>query len=1103
MRSSVNTKEKPVDESKKEILTFKNKRKYIKLSGYAWEDMYYGKQSNRNSLYNSGNLTDENGNIIADKNDERLNNVKVTLYKGDGTELECTTKTIINTKGEEEKGAYIFGDYQRDSSAEKIKIEDLEGAYIEFKYNGMSYKSVEIKKDENGKLMDNGNKATDDNLRETFNEQYSIIENNKAYDSVKTLPGLDLQYDYKDYASTLKYENESNYKYGYDGQRYPISGVYGQYLITANTKDASPNKLLGQELSLQDIYDNGIEEIPNINLGLYEREQPDISLVKDLYNVKLSINGYNHVYDYNQRFKESIDVPNDAGDGNDNNFNVGVRYKDKFKGSYNRAIYQSDYDYTVSGGKNKLEVYVTYQLRMNNESSSLKTRVNSIVDYYDDNYELYRVGNSIDSGTRDVEDNISHDTPEDLPGNYTKVKLNLPTDDESTKVEHGKYTDIYVQFKLKDQAVINIINNKENLNNIAEINSYSVFNTNGNIYAGIDRDSNPGSVSPENPADVTTHQDDTSSAPGLLLQVEGTRTMAGKVFLDESIGGIGVERKGDGEYKEGEKGISGVNVTLNETSGSGQTYTATTDSNGDFYISGYIPGDYTLTYTWGDETYTVQDYKGTLYNDKDRATDKNWYKATEPRYSDALDNYKTREKIDAETKIITGTTTTKINKMDSITPLMGIGIEEETDGNTKFGTTSIETETDGDKFIPKGFSIKNIDFGITERARQQIDISKKVKTVKITLANGQTIVDAEVILKGDVNGDGQITTKDAKAIENYVAEQESFTEEQKLKADVDGDGYIKINDATYITEYVEGIHDGNAPTIEWYKLKGESKGLTYMGPSKNNIPKNGYLKSEMDSELIQGSTIEIGYEIIVKNNSEVDYDSENYYKYGKLADNEKPEDKIIKITPVGVYDYLDKSMIIDKENEKNSGWTTMEQTDYEKTIKEKTTIENYFSYIKNLKVQDENGKEENIDITGYTSSYEEFYSEITEWSTEEIKTARKKRLADKTILNNAQLEDELSPGKSNMASLYVTKVLANSDGIDLNNDAEITEVSRSSTTGRKITPTSSIFYDRGETITVMPATGENKSYTTIILLAISLFTILGTGTVFIKKKIIG
>ena len=38
-----------------------------------------------------------------------------------------------------------------------------------------------------------------------------------------------------------------------------------------------------------------------------------------------------------------------------------------------------------------------------------------------------------------------------------------------------------------------------------------------------------------------------------------------------------------------------------------------TDENGEFYISGFIPGDYTLTYTWGDETYTVTNYKGTIY----------------------------------------------------------------------------------------------------------------------------------------------------------------------------------------------------------------------------------------------------------------------------------------------------------------------------------------------------------------------------------------------------------------------------------------------------------------------------------------------------------
>ena len=138
----------------------------------------------------------------------------------------------------------------------------------------------------------------------------------------------------------------------------------------------------------------------------------------------------------------------------------------------------------------------------------------------------------------------------------------------------------------------------KNLDNVAEINSYSIFDKDGKVYAGIDSDSNPGNVNPE---DKTTFQDDTDSAPALKLEVADAREMSGKVFLDSTSGElmIGKVRQGNGQYDEGEKGIPGVAIKLTENSGSEKEYTATTDENGDFTISGFIPGDYTLTYTWG------------------------------------------------------------------------------------------------------------------------------------------------------------------------------------------------------------------------------------------------------------------------------------------------------------------------------------------------------------------------------------------------------------------------------------------------------------------------------------------------------------------------
>lgn len=957
-------KEKNVTVDKTAELQIPNKQKYIKLSGYVWVDRYSGKQSARNDLYKDGTYDSED-----------------ILLDGITVRLKDTSGKVIKEAKTANGGAYQFID---------VLVDDLDKYYVEFEYDGLTYTNVVSHIDK-----DNGSKSAESSTtRENFNKGFSSVVGGETSNTGATLD------------ENGKKKNDLTYNLTYDAENGAKSTLVnnGLYPITANTDETG--------YSIKAHFTPGQEEIKYINLGLYEREQPDISLVKDLLNVKVSINGYNHVYEYNQRFDKAIEPTED-------DLNVGIKYKNKFTGSYNRAIYEADYNYTSADVTNELEVYVTYQLRMNNESSSLTTQINSIVDYYDSNYTLCGVGTSLNNDTMDVQKNIDYGVL-DYNENYNKLTIN-----NNTKVDAGKYADIYVQFKLNRQAVINIINNKENLDNVAEINSYSVFDTNGNIYAGIDKDSNPGNA---NPADVTTHQDDTSSAPGLLLEVADAREMTGKVFLDYTSNELktGEIRQGDGEYKEGELGISGVKVTLTENKENGQMYTATTDENGDFYISGYIPGDYTLTYTWGDETYTVQNYKGTIYKDKDRANNKEWYKTTEPRYSDAIDDYTLRQNIDNETKNITGATKTTIDKMNSTTPTMGIGVEYDT-------TTTAST---GDRYT---YRISNIDFGIVERARQEIDINKRVSGFKVTLANGQVVADVTI----DENGN----------------------------------------------------------------MTGEKDHVTYMGPSANN----GFVKLELDNELIQGATVQVEYTIVVKNNSELDYNTKDYYLYGIPG----TEDDIICIKPEGVYDYLDSEMALDTTKD-NSNWSVVSREEYNNRYEypdKETIVESYFNDSKTT-VTDEEG---NTIVTykwekgGSETSNETFF--VEEWATQvtETRTIRDVKLDNKTILHNVDLEKELAPGEESRDSngdsvkLYASKVLANTDEIDLNNDAEITEVRREKDTGRIVTPTSasSSFYTRGETVIVTPPTGQDQNYIAIVATVVSALVILGAGVVLIRKKILG
>ena len=49
-----------------------------------------------------------------------------------------------------------------------------------------------------------------------------------------------------------------------------------------------------------------LKEIPNLNLGLYLREQPNLTLQKDIYKADISINDIKYTYMYNQKLKTKL-----------------------------------------------------------------------------------------------------------------------------------------------------------------------------------------------------------------------------------------------------------------------------------------------------------------------------------------------------------------------------------------------------------------------------------------------------------------------------------------------------------------------------------------------------------------------------------------------------------------------------------------------------------------------------------------------------------------------------------------------------------------------------------------------------------------------------
>lgn len=1052
-------------------ISITNEKKYIKISGYAWEDNISGKNSLRNNLYDKS--TDNN-----ESDDNKLANIKVNLYKKDGTLLD-TRITDVN-------GDYKFGDYINDKkkdengneiTVDKIKIEDIDGAYIEFEYNGMNYETTDIimKKDDQNNITDiiednsskvRENTSKNEMTRELFNNNYKTIEYNKSNEKE-----LIYEYNKNDYSSKLKLGD--NVKYGYDNQVLPISGVYEQYKMTANTFDANAERLLGQNLTLDDIRKKDISVISNVNLGLRRREMPDLAISTDINNVEVSINGYKHIYSGNERMSDESRSTYSQEEGAKNAiFNATVKADDKYRElSYSRELYESDCKYMGNDVEKPFELYMTYEVKIINEATNLYSIVNSIVNYYDKDYLIpysYKIDN------RDTTEQIEINS-EEYNGKYNKLQIK----GINLGINPGKEKSIFIKFKLiKYEGIIYDTELKKDvamLNDYTEITSYSTKDVEGKVYGGIDKDSNADNLTSDN--EMLLNEDDSDKAPEFKIVFDKARQIQGTVFLDNLIedkkGGPNKEKQGNGIYDQGEKTIKGVKVGLYritdfdedeklkvDSNGklpkpSGTTYYTSkiseddktieingvtyyhnenglTAEDGEFIITDFIPGEYKLVYIWGDGNYSVEEYKGTIWTknnleekyvngDYNGTENIQWYrnnidsegklKEKNIRYTDAKDNWKIRENNDS----IMQSTTNKLN----------FAVELMDDINSINETNHFETYSKLIKNELK-FIIPDIDFGIVEKAKQSLAIHKKVENINIILANGQNVINAKF------------------------------------------------------------DNDGN--------LIGTVKGVNY-APAQDG---KSQIWISLDSELIQGSKAEISYKLSVKNNSEKDYSTKDYYYYGITDDN-----YLIKLQPDGVYDYLDNTMTLDPESnniQDNGKWeikTLDEYNTYTEDKIEPTIIEKYlYDYYSNSIDNEGTTKE----INGY-ESYEKIYSEvIKEWKNEKIEVARKKRLLNKTILHNSKLEDPIEVGGENSVILKVTKMLSNKEDIDLNNESEIVRIKDEKKSNIIIYPIIEELYDKAENIVISTNPGRTDYTIEIMEIILICLVITALGIIIILKK---
>ena len=799
-----------------------NKQIWVDVQGYVWEDIANSnKQTKRNDVFDKDN-------------DKLADGVIVRLKHKNGT--------VIDTKVTGKDGAYKFI---------KVKITELGNYYVEFEYNGLKYQCV----NKNLNLA-NGSKALEtEKDRTKFNASYSSITGGNEKGNTTT------GYSKSENGTTtnnLTYKNGTYSSSLVDNTTYATSSANG-YVKSQNGSTGVVIKADTNTAGYTLKWSPGVYTISNVNLGMYLRDQPDMAIATDLNNIELDLNGYTHSYKYNKRIAATgIDIFSEMQKWKEN------ADTENYPRTYTRSIY-NNYAYAsgVTGdGKlkenNKLQVYLIYKIVIKNESSSLYLAPNEIAHYYDSTLN-YVSSYYTDGNGKQVD--ISWDT-KDKKGDYKQIRTSGLKD---LRINPGQSVTVYIRMQKNTVASwADKDSLKEYAKTVSEITSYSSYIKSGNNYvhyAGIDKDSAPDNIKP---GDIKTYEDDTDSAPIVEITFDQPKTITGNVFEDytSETTNANSERKGTGQYDSSKDGtvqnvtVELINMATNDTAYvypdtvSKMNFTAEkakmiTEKDGKYQFVGIIPGKYYIKYTYGDGSViyrpavdgeyakvTTQDYKSTIvtnniikgaFGNNQFSTNGNtvWYQQEKvKKCSSAVDDYTTREKIDKKLSTITYSVKNgyetkqgdyaELQTMTARTPDMDIAIEN---------TNKEETQENQNRTRV----YDNIDFGIVERPRKNIELTKEIKYVRLKLANGQTLIE------GDPRNNNEI------------------------------------------------------------------RYLTY--------PEGGLLKIELDSEMIEGATIEIQYAIKLTNNSELDYDTQAYYKYG-----DKTGATPVKIKINQVVDYLDENL---------------------------------------------------------------------------------------------------------------------------------------------------------------------------------------------------
>ena len=748
------------------------------------------------------------------------------------------------------------------------------------------------------------------------------------------------------------------------------------------------------------LYNDNTKTLENINLGIRQLHTPQYDITENLAYVKLTIKGYTYNYIYG-----GVDGPNRI-----NAPKVSFQKKNDIAG-YTRAIYPSDIVYNPEDATQKLKVSVIYRIDIKN------TENQDVEDQYrEKKLHITNIVNEFDTSRYDLNDNNW-----EANGNTATIKQNYLKEKYGNGIEKNQTSTSFIEFSVKEAAIKDILKHPEGI-----IEEFPTKVTSVGYHEYTRNDYSWKNDLIKEQTHTTPYDQRSSEAPYLIFKLGEQRTLTGTVFEDTVVTNNG-EKLGNGTFENNNENVVGnVKVELLDVE-EGKTLAnlpvshlynikdatdgtkdaditeamVITDNKGNYTLSGLVPGYYFIRFTYGDGTQKIYDVNG---NEVSTVLSKD-YKSTIVT-SEAARN-------------ALGFTDNQYKEV-WYKHLEGM--------NYSVAVDDLDTR-----------KIANT----TNTAEKSVNVVAGTAKVSITIENTENDNSTNI----EVKDNQQIEVPNKSKFEGFnlgIIRQPN--QEAKLEK--------VVSNMKFTNAQNNIVFDGNPQTAKM-------QGVSDLDNDKNNGG-SAYVRAEIKEENIYGSTLELKYAIKVTNISDVNYYSDNYYKFGDKTNAYEVTLKIEEVT-----DYLDEALKYEPD-ESDATRITLTPDSIEETEGDKTT--------------------------------KKYLVKITDW---------------KTLYTENNKERKAQKDTSDAVTLGTQRYLSSEESdMEFVNEAEITKLANqtdpddnSQDKAEKLVRTAPVeVHTNGKVkavVTITPPTGLDRI--TIILYAVAgavTLAILSAGVVIIKKKVL-